>query len=126
MGICNSKVIDINLVQSVIFHVRQIHKKQIIMWDEKRARSWMLQRSWVFTEPPDTSKDNQIRMHIEKEDIFESLDFQDVGDGITIVFGIKAPPEPRRQYLNIGHSYKRRVPPLQDRKVHTIHDERKE
>lgn len=104
MGLCSSRdKIDYDLIQSVIFHIRQIHKKQIVMWSEKRARSWLLHRGWLFIEPPDLSKDNQIRMHIEKEDIFESLDFQDVGDGITIVFGIKAPPEPRRQFLNIGH-----------------------
>ncbi len=114
MGDCFSKKsIDINLVQSVIFHIRKIHKKQIVMWNEKRARAWLLARMWVFIEPPDTSHDNQIRMHIEKEDIFESLDFQDIGDGITIVFGIKAPPYPRRQYINIG---------IKKSNIHTIHE----
>ena len=115
MGICSGRDLNIDEVQSVIFHVRQIKKKEILMWDVKRARAWMLHRQWIFIEPPDTSKDNQIRMIIEHEDVFEKLSFQDVGNAITIVFGIRAKPEPRRQYINIGHrSY-------QKQKIHTIH-----
>ncbi len=120
-NICNSKSIDINLVQSVIFHIRQIHKKQIIIWDEKRARSWLLSRNWVFIEPPDFSKENQIKMHIEPEEKFEKFEYRDVGDGITIVFGIMALPEPRRVYLNIGHKSFKNTPKKRSN-IHTIHD----
>ncbi len=124
MGCLSSKSqIDMDSVQSVIFHVSQIHGKEILIWDEPRARSWMLQRSWIFREPPDKSKHNQIKMIIEEESKFESLHFQDIGLGITIVFGRKPPPEPRRQYINIGNkSYRKKT------HVHTLSniDERKE
>lgn len=118
--ISRRKSIDMDSVQSVIFHVSQIHGKEILIWDEPRARAWMLQRSWLFREPPDLSKHNQIKMIIEKESIFESLHFQDIGLGITIVFGKKPPPLPRRQYINFSSmntSYRKKRS-----NIHTLSD----
>lgn len=79
------------------------------MWDLKRSMAYMAQRNWLWIKPPDESKQNQIRLHVEPETKFESLEYQEINCGICIVFGLLPPPEPRRQYLNIGHrSYKKK------------------
>ena len=100
---------DIDLIQSVIFYRNKAYNKEIVMWDIKRARAWMLARGWLFNEPPDESKQDQIRMHIEKEDRFESLEFRDINCGICIVFGKLPPPEPRRRKLMVYNSKKSNI-----------------
>ena len=108
MGNCNAKkkrspFLETEL-QSVIFYRNKIYKKEVIMWDESRAISYMLSRGFVWCPPPDISKHDQIRLHIEPESKYEAIEFQDVGSAITLTFGTLCPPEPRRKYLNIGHS----------------------
>ena len=118
-SVCKNIDIDIDLVQSVIFKKRSLHKKQILIWNENRARAWLLSRNFVFIEPPDTSTDNQIRFHIEREDMFETLKYQDIGDSIVIVFGVKPLPEPRRQYINF--KYKQSSKNMRDNSnIHTL------
>lgn len=92
-------------LQSVIFHRNKVYKKEVIMWDEKRAISYMSSRGWVWCPPPDITKHDQIRLHIEQEDKYENLEYQDVGSAITLVMGRKSPPQPRRKFLLVN-SYK--------------------
>ena len=108
-NICFKKNIidDATEIQSVIFTRQVILKNEILVWTEKRCRAWMLSRNWIFIEPPDCSVQDRIRMHVEKEDKFEGLDYQDMGNGITIVWGIIAPPEPRRRKLMV-HTFSKK------------------
>ena len=116
MGICNSKdKIDYDLIQSVIFYRNKAYNKEIVMWDLKRAQSYMAKRNWIWIRPPDESKQNQIRLHVEQEDRFETLEYQDINCGITIVFGKFAPGSPRRRKLLVRGPSKRS-------NVHTLAD----
>lgn len=109
MGNCNKQKekrssYSQNEIQSIIFYRNKIYKKEIVCWNLKRSMAYMAQRNWMWIKPPDESKQNQIRLHIEPEDKYEALDYQDVGSGICIVFGRPVPPEPRRKYINIGYN----------------------
>lgn len=111
MGCTNSKSVDVNndVVQSVIFYRQCVKKKEILIWDVKRARAWMLQRNWVFIEPPITTLPDRIRMVIVDEDEFESLEWHDIGNGIVIVFGKAAPPEPKKRKLMVHSKTKSNI-----------------
>ncbi len=100
MGICSSKdKVDYDLIQSVIFYRYKAYNKEILMWDLPRATAYMARRSWLWCSPPDLSKQNQIKLHVIQEDKFESLQYQQIGCGICIVFGTLPKPYPRRRKL---------------------------
>ncbi len=117
MGNClrGKKSCDVNDVQSVIFRRQVILKNEILIWTEKRCRAWLLERMWVFIEPPDLTKKDSIRMHIEKENDFESLIYQDLDDGITIVFGVRAVGKPKRRKLMVSQAYSKK-------NIHSLYD----
>ncbi len=117
MGNClrGKKSCDVNDVQSVIFRRQVILKNEILIWTEKRCRAWLLERSWLFIEPPDLTKKDSIRMHIESEDKFETLIYQEMDDGITIVFGVRVVGKPKRRKLMVSQAYSKK-------NIHTLYD----
>ncbi len=109
------KKIDYDLIQSVIFYRNKAYNREIIMWDLKRSMAYMAKRDWIWIKPPDESKQNQIRLHVESEDKFETLEYQEINGGICIVFGKLPPPVPRTRRLMINNVFSKK-------NIHTIHD----
>ncbi len=101
-------------IQSVIFKKQIINKSEILVWNELSCKAYLTERGWIHIPPVDITKPDEFRFHIQKEDIFEKLDYNRLSDGITIVFGIRPVGEPRRRKLMVNRISKRRI--------HTIHD----
>lgn len=116
MGTCQSQIKNNEQkeIQSIIFLRNKVYKKEIVIWTEARARAWMNQRQWLILEPPDTSKSSEIRMHIIDTNEFESLEFHEIGSGIKIVYGMRAPPEPKRRYIHVPSNVRKKINTLDD------------